>query len=196
MFVLSMLDYCNALLSGSPNHFFKKFKTMLLSSSTSLPNSVMSHLFSIPYTGSQLKKKDWFQLASLCFKSLNGSAPAYLSGLLHLYSPSRQLHSSADTQVFRITSFHTKSSDQRSFSYQVPTTWNKLPASIHHACSVSSFKSSLKTFLFWKTFSSAPLPWDACMCQDVCGCVCLSESVCMSLLSVYLKFWHPDISTC
>ena len=36
---------------------FRKFKTMLLGSSTGLPNYIMSHLFSIHYTGSQLKKK-------------------------------------------------------------------------------------------------------------------------------------------
>ena len=98
------------------------------------------------------------KLASLCFKSLNGSACTYLSDFLHLYTPSRQLRSSADTRVFRIPSFCTKSSGQRSFSYQAPTTWNKLPASIRHTSSDSSFKSSLKIFLFSKTFSSVPLP--------------------------------------
>ena len=132
---------------------FKKYKTTLLGSSTGLPNSIMSHLFSILYTGYQLKKKIDFKLASLCFKSPNGSAPTYLSDLLHLYTPSRQLRSSADTRVFRIPSFRTKSSDQRCFSYHAPATRNRLPASIRHASSVSSFKSSLKTFLFSKTFS-------------------------------------------
>ena len=115
---------------------------MLLGSSTGLPNSIMSHLFSIPYTGSQLKKRIDFKLASLCLKSLNGSAPTYFSDLLRLYTPSRRLRSSADTLVFRTPSFRTKSSDQCSFSYQAPATWNKLPASIRHASSVSSFKSS------------------------------------------------------
>ena len=42
----------------------------------------------------------WFSsyfVSSLCFKSLNGSAPTYLSDLLHLYTPSWQFRSSADT---------------------------------------------------------------------------------------------------
>ena len=126
---------------------------------TGLPNSSMSHLFSIPYkwlpTG---KKRIDLKLAPLCFKSLNGSAPTYLSDLLHLYTPSRQLRSSTDIRVFRIPSVRTKSSGQHSFSYQAPTTWNPFPTSIRHAPFVSSFKSSWKTFLFSKTFSSLPLP--------------------------------------
>ena len=60
--------------------------------------------------------------------------------------------------TYFLTFFRTKSSGQRSFSYQAPTIRNRLPASVRHACSVSSLKSSLKTFLFSKTFSSVPLP--------------------------------------
>ena len=56
-------------------------------------------------------------------------SPIYLSELLHLYTPSRQLRSSADTQVFRIPSSRIRSSGLRSFSYQAPTTWNQLPVS-------------------------------------------------------------------
>ena len=142
-----------------------------------------------------LKKRNDFKLASLCFKPLNGSAPTYLSDLLHLYIPSLQLRSSADTRVFRIPSFRTKSRGQCSFSYQAPTTWNKLPASIRYASSVSSFKSSLKTFLFSKTFSSVPLPWGACVCQGACMCarVCVYECGCICLLFVYLNFSYPNI---
>ena len=78
--------------------------------------------------------------------------------LLHFYTPSQQLRSSTDTRVFRIPSFRTESSSQRSFSYQAPVIWNKLPVSVRHSASVSSFKSSLKIFLFLKTFSSVSLP--------------------------------------
>ena len=81
----------------------------------------------------------------------------YLSKLLHIYTPSRQLRSSTDIRVFRIPSFRTTSCGQRSFSYQAPVIWNQLPVSVRHSTSVSSFKSSLKTFLFLKTFSSVSL---------------------------------------
>ena len=54
----------------------------------------------------------------------------------------------------------------------------------------SSFKSSLKTFLFSKTFSSVHLPWGACVracvrarvCVYVCVCVCVCLcGVCVSM---------------
>ena len=55
------------------------------------------------------EKRIDFKLASLFFQSLNGSAPMYLSDILHFYTPSRPLRSSADTRVFRIPSFRTQS---------------------------------------------------------------------------------------
>ena len=111
-------------------------------------------------------------------------------------SPSRQLCSFADTWVFRISSFRTKSSGQRFFSYQAPTTWNKLPASIRHASSVSSFKSSLKTFLFSKTFSSVPLPWGACVCQGMCLCVRVCASVGAYVCCLCIWIFDVQIYVC
>ena len=35
----------------------------------------------------------------LCFSAINGSAPAYLSDLLHVYTLSRTLRSSSDTRI-------------------------------------------------------------------------------------------------
>ena len=58
---------------------------------------------------------------------------------LHLYTLPLQLHSSADTQVFRIPSFCIKSSGQHSFSYQTPAVWNQLPVSVHYSTFVTSF---------------------------------------------------------
>ena len=107
------------------------------------------------------------------------------------------------TRVFRIPSFRTKSCGQCSFSYQAPVIWNQLPVSVRHSTSVSSFKSSLKTFLFLKTFSSVSLPWyatgvcvcvwvsaHACVCKSLCVCVCM----CVSFMLYALNF--DNICTC
>ena len=143
-----------------------------------------------------------------CFKIISHQAPIYLSELLHLYTPPWQLCSSTDTRVFRIPSFWTNSCGQHTFSYQAPVIWNQLPVSVHHSSSVSSFKSSLKTFLFLKTFSSVSLPWlpwyatgmcvcvcvRACMLMHVCSCMCESACVCacvcVCIHVVCIEFWQ------
>ena len=38
----------------------------------------------------------------MCFSAINGSGPAYLSELLHVYTPSRTLCSSSDTRMLEI----------------------------------------------------------------------------------------------
>ena len=128
---------------------------MLQDSFSEQPDLLTSLIFFILFTGYLLSRGPNTNL--LCFKIISHQAPLYLSEL-HLYTPSRQLRSSTDTRVFRIPSFRTKSCGQRSFSYQVPVIWNQLPVSVRHSTSVSSFKSSLKTFLFLKTFSSVSSP--------------------------------------
>ena len=40
----------------------------------------------------------------------------------------------------------------RAFSYQAPLLWNQLPVQVREADTLSSFKTSLKTFLFDKAY--------------------------------------------
>ena len=82
-----------------------------------------------------------------------GSAPSYLSELLHLYSPSRSLRSSSDTRMLKIQRFNRKTHGFRTFSHFGPHIWNNLPQDISHSATLSSFKSQLKTFLFSEYFS-------------------------------------------
>ena len=170
-FIQSRLDYCNALLSGSPKHLPDRLKKVQNNAARLIYQPTkLNHATSLLCTLHWLPVgKKIFKLTSLFFKSLNGSAPIYLSDLLYLYTLSRQLCSSTDTQVFN-TILRTKSSGQCSFSYQAPTTWKKTPC-FYPSCILSSFRSSLKTFLSSKTFTSAPpLPRDASVCQGVCLC--------------------------
>ena len=81
-------------------------------------------------------------------RHFNHESSALTTELFPLPNAPPMIHSSADAGVFRIPSFQTKSSGQCPFSYQAPVMWNQLPVSIHHSTSVSSFKSSLKAFLF------------------------------------------------
>ena len=89
-----------------------------------------------------------YKLCSLRFSAITSTGPVHLSDLLKMYTPSRQLRSSADIRVLCIPSVNTKSYDESSFSYTGPTLCNTLPKDIRFSHSVSSFRSSLKTHLF------------------------------------------------
>ena len=156
-FILSRLDYCNSLLAGCPLYLLSKLqkaqnnaaRLIFRTTRSAHVTPVLHSLHWLP-----IEQRIEYKLSLLCFKIIFHQAPICLSELLHLYSPSQQLGSSTDTQVFRISSFQTKSCGQCSFSCQAPVIWNQLPVYVCHSTSVSSLISSLKTFPLLKTFSS------------------------------------------
>ena len=113
-----------------------------------------------------------------CYHIVSGTAPPYVSELLHLYSPSRSLHSAADTRIFRVARMGPRGRD---------------PYNTLDLCSGTPFLSlsgirlhSLLLSQNWKHISS-PLHTDlsfyqsitsnACICSV---CVCLAVCVCVS----------------
>ena len=89
-----------------------------------------------------------YKTACMCYKAITGSAPSYLSELLHLYSPSRSLRSSSDTRMLKLQCFNRKTHGFRTFSHFGPHIRNNFLQDIRHSATFSSFKSKLKTFLF------------------------------------------------
>ena len=93
-----------------------------------------------------------FKIAVLTFKCLNGLAPKYLSELIELYVPQRQLRSSSlNLLKSKVTKF--KTLGDRSFSFSAPQVWNTLPPSLRNETSLDVFKKNLKTHYFKKAFS-------------------------------------------
>ena len=89
-----------------------------------------------------------YKLSTICHSFLSDSSPAYFSDLLTVYIPSRQLRSSADTQILRIPHARTYPFCQRCFSFCAPKKWNSLPSDIHHIQTSYAFKTVLKTHLY------------------------------------------------
>ena len=87
-----------------------------------------------------------YKVACMCFSAINGSGPAYLSELLHVYTPSRTLRSSSDTRMLEIQQYKRKTHGFRTFSCFGLHIWNSLPQDLRH------FKAKLKTFLFSQYF--------------------------------------------
>ena len=92
-----------------------------------------------------------FKILLIVYKSLHNLAPSYIADLISHYKPSRNLRSSSSNQV-NCGNYRLKSYGHRSFSVCGPELWNALPFSIRSESSLSSFKSSLKTYLFKSAF--------------------------------------------
>ena len=65
-----------------------------------------------------------YKVACMCFSAMNGSGPAYLSELLHVYTPSRTLRSSSNTRTLKIRQYKRKTHGFRTLSCFGPTVNN------------------------------------------------------------------------
>ena len=81
-----------------------------------------------------------YKVACMCFCAINGSGPAYLSELLHVYTPSRTLRSSSDTRKLEIQQYKRKTHGFRTFSCFGPHIWNSIPQDLRHCSTLSSYK--------------------------------------------------------
>ena len=107
-FVLSRLDYRNSLLAGCPKFLLSKLQKVhnnaadfIFRTTRSAHVTLMLHSLHWLPTEQRIE----YKLSLFCFKIISHQAPIYLSELLYLYTPSRQLLSSTDTRVFRLPSF-------------------------------------------------------------------------------------------
>ena len=99
---------------------------------------------------SYLQQLYWLPISEtpcMSYIAITGSAPSYLSELLHLYSSSGSLRSSSDRRILKLQRFSRKTRGFRTFSLFGPHIWNNLPREIRHSASLSSSNSKLKTFL-------------------------------------------------
>ena len=142
-FVLSRLDYCNSLLSGCLKQLEKLQKVHTSAARLVLKALERDHVSSLLRTLHWLpiQARIEYKLSTLCHF-------VYLSDLLRVYSPSRQLRSSSDSRTLRIPHMKTKTFGHCSFSHAAPSVWNSLPHESRHIHSTTAFKTALKTHLF------------------------------------------------
>ena len=150
-FVLSRLDYCNALLSRVPQYLLDRLQRVQNAAARLIVKaSISDHITPILHSLHWLPvaARIQYKVFSLCYSSLSVSGPEYLSRVLRIYTPSRQLRSSSDNRILCVPSAKTKTFGQRSFSYAGPVIWNKLPYDIRSSQSKTSLKQAPKTNLF------------------------------------------------
>ena len=140
-FVLSRLNYCNFLLSGCPQHLLNRLQKV--------QNNAALFILKAPRTdhiSSHLRTLNWLPIdarikykpCSLCFGAIICTGPVYLSDLLKIYTPSRQLRSSADIRILCIPSVNTNSYGERSSFNTAPTLFEH-NSKRHQIFSVSFF---------------------------------------------------------
>ncbi len=148
--VLSILDYCNALLAGLPASSIKPLQLIQYAAARLIFNEPkrthVTPLF-INLHWLPIAARITFKALMFSYRTTSGSAPLYLNSLLQTYMPSRSLRSASERRVTVPSQRGTKSLSL-TFSLTVPIWWNDLPNSIPAAESLTIFKKWLKTHLF------------------------------------------------
>ena len=144
-----------------------------------VPHSSPPCTYSVPWF--PISERIKYKVDCICFSAVNGSSPAYLSELQHVYTPSRTLRSSSDNRMLEIQQYKRNTHGFRTFSCFGPHVWNSLPQDLRHCSTLLSFKAKLKTFLFSQYFhpniSTQFLLQSVCVCARACVCVCVCVCV-------------------
>ena len=95
-----------------------------------------------------------YKFTCMCFSAINGSGPAYLSELLHVYTPSCTLRSSSDTHMLEIQQYKCKAHGFHTFSCFGPHIWNSLPQDLNHMLNPVIFQSQTENLPLLTVFPS------------------------------------------
>ena len=150
--VISRLDYCNALYYGLPEYLLHDLQMIMNDAARVVKNigrnpnisitSILKDLHWLP-----VSERSKFKILTLIYKSLDGSAPEYISELLTMRPAPMRLLRSFDNLQLVVPKYKNKYGE-RSFSVSGPKLWNSVPFGIRSQPTLYSFKRSLKTYLF------------------------------------------------
>lgn len=153
-FIISRVDYCNAVLYGVPNNTLDRLQHVHNAAAR-----VLTRIKPWQHITPTLKQLHWlpirfhntFKILLLTYKSLHSLAPWYLTDLLHVYHPLWNL-CSADRRLLSIPCTRRQTFGSRAFSVAAPTLWNSLRAFTMHQL-WTLLNSRLKRHLFLQGFA-------------------------------------------
>ena len=154
--VSARIDYCNSLLYGTSKSNIDKLQRLQNSLARAVMctgkfgsiTPVLAALHWLP-----ISARITYKVALLTRKVLTTQRPGYLSSLIRVNQPTRQLRPSTH-RVLCSTAPRT-AFVSRAFCHAAPAVWNELPNMlnfIHSTVSLSEFKRNLKSFLFKQSF--------------------------------------------
>ncbi len=92
-----------------------------------------------------------FKLLILVYKVLHNLAPSYLTDLILVHKPQRNLRSS-NRMILVVPRSRLKLCGDRTFSVVAPKLWNSLPLRLRLLPTLGSFKRNLKLYLLELAF--------------------------------------------
>ena len=93
-----------------------------------------------------------YKVLVLTFQAVHNLAPMYITDLISVYEPGRQLRS-ASRSLLTVPRHNLERFGRRGFSLNAPHLWNDLSDNLRLIDSVVLFKQHLKTHLFKAAFS-------------------------------------------
>ena len=168
-YVMSRLDYCNALLYGAPKYQLDRLQKVqnyaarVIARVPKYCRITKKHINITPTLAAlhwlPIKQRVQYKIALYVYKGLHGLAPSYISDMLVLYSStgtSRQRKAQQTVHSLVVPRARLDTYGQRAFAVAGPKVWNNLPRDlriIEHpptdvTKSVVRFKILLKTHLF------------------------------------------------
>jgi len=153
-FVLTRLDYCNALYLGISDSLVGRLQRVQNAAARFLTNTkkrdhitpVLISLHWLP-----VKYRIQYKVLFFVFKALHDLAPEYIKDMLSLRQSQRHLRSS-QKMLLTVPRSRLRRSGDRAFSVAAPALWNVLPLSLKSSSSTDIFKKDLKTYLFHQAF--------------------------------------------
>ena len=155
--MLTWLDYCNAVLAELSVYQLDRLQTVINAAAR------MIYLASrCDHVSSLLKELHWlrvperieFKLCALVYKCLNGNGPAYLADIFQRVTDVKSRRclrpSSSSTLIVPVT--RRAILGDRAFPVVETRAWNTLPEYVTSAPTFASFRTSMKTHLFSRTF--------------------------------------------
>ena len=155
--VLSRLDYGNAALAGITDRLMDRLRSVLNAAARLIHAARRTeHVTPLLHDLHWLRfpERIDYKLAVLAYRCLHGLAPSYLADEFIRVSEieSRRHLRSASTAALVVPRFQRKTLGGRAFPVAAAQIWNSLQSQVTSCSSLTSFKRSLKTELFQRSY--------------------------------------------